>query len=239
MPDEVKVTFVSWLGCLDYANALELQMRICKLKRQALEEDVLLLLEHPPTITLGRNGKWDHLIAPQDALKSRGIVCHEVDRGGDITFHGHGQLVGYPLLQLEKGERDVRRYMQNLEQSLIQVLAVYGIEAGRDEKYTGVWTCRGKIAAMGVHISRWITRHGFALNVNTDLSFYDLIIPCGIQGKAVVSMSSHLERPIDTREVAERYTMEFGAVFNREMQWITERRLQELLLDHSEEIAAE
>ena len=229
MPDEVKVTFVSWLGCLDYGNALELQMRICASKKQAFKEDVLLLLEHPPTITLGRNGKWIHLIAPPETLNSRGIACHEVDRGGDITFHGRGQLVGYPILQLAAGERDVRLYMRNLEQSLIQVLAAYGIQGGRDEKYTGVWTCQGKIAAMGVHISRWITRHGFALNVNTDLSFYDLIIPCGIPGKAVVSMSSHLGRSIDIREVAEKYAVEFGAVFNRDMRWVAEQQLREVL----------
>lgn len=229
MPDEVKVTLVSWLGCLDYANALELQTRICALKKQALKEDVLLLLEHPPTITLGRNGKWSHLISPPDMLRSRGIACYEVDRGGDITFHGRGQLVGYPLLQLETGERDVRRYMRNLEQSLIQVLDAYAIQGGRDEKYTGVWTCHGKIAAMGVHISRWITRHGFALNVNTDLSFYDLIIPCGIPDKAVVSMSSHLGRPLDIIEVAKQYAAEFGAVFNRDMRWIAEQNLRESL----------
>jgi lipoate-protein ligase B len=231
----VKVTLVSWLGCLDYAKALELQMRICKSKSQVMKEDVLLLLEHPPTITLGRNGKWDNLLAPEELLKSMGIVCHEVDRGGDITFHGRGQLVGYPLLQLEKDERDVRRFMWNLEQSLIQVLTGYGIEGRRNEEYTGVWTHRGKIAALGVHISRWITRHGFALNVNTDLSFYDLIIPCGIRGKPVTSMCSHLGRLVDIRDLAERYSIECGAVFHRKMEWVSEHWLWELLTAYSEE----
>jgi lipoate-protein ligase B len=150
-------------------------------------------------------------------LQVRGVTCFAVDRGGDITFHGPGQLVGYPLLKLERGEQDVHRYMRNLEETLIRVLASYGIDAERNQKYTGVWTKQGKIAAMGVHISRWITRHGFALNVKTDLSFYDLIIPCGIEGKEVASMHSILSRSVQLSEVAGRVIDEFGAVFDREM----------------------
>jgi lipoate-protein ligase B len=192
-------------------------MRVCERKKQGFEKDVLLLLEHPPTITLGRNGKWENLLVSEEMLRNRGIQCFAVDRGGDITFHGPGQLVGYPVLQLGRGEQDVHRYMRNLEETLIRVLASYGIEAERNEKYTGVWTGQGKIAAMGVHISRWITRHGFALNVNTDLSFYDLIVPCGIVGKQVASMHSILSRCVDLGEIAGRVVEEFGAVFGREM----------------------
>jgi lipoate-protein ligase B len=214
---EPKDCFVVWHGCIQYPQALDLQMQICELKKRGFEQDVLLLLEHPPTITLGRNGNLNHLLVKEDQLKARGISLWNVDRGGDITFHGPGQLVGYPILLLEPGERDVRGYMRNLEESLIRLLAVYGIEGSRDTGLTGVWTREGKIGAMGVHISRWITRHGFALNVNTDLSFYNLIVPCGIIGRGVTSMQKQLVSTLDIQEVAERYIQEFGSIFNRNM----------------------
>jgi len=192
-------------------------MKICESKKLGFGTDVLLLLEHPPTITLGRNASTAHLLARDEDLKSRGVGVHHVDRGGDITFHGPGQLVGYPLLTLQPGERDVHRYMRSLEQSLMDLLGHYGISSGRDARYTGVWTAGGKIAAMGVHISRWMTRHGFALNVNTDLSFYGLIVPCGIVGKGVTSMRAELSRPVDLVEVAQRYIPIFSSVFQRNM----------------------
>ena len=213
-------------------------MRICGAKKHGFDKDVLLLLEHPPTITLGRSGTPNHLLANEDALRSRGIGFWNVDRGGDITFHGPGQLVGYPLLLLAGRERDVHAYMRNLEESLIRLLARFGIEAGRDPRYTGVWTHSGKIAAMGVHLSRWITRHGFALNVNTDLSFYDLIVPCGITGKSVTSMQTHLAHNLDLEEVAEQYIREFGLVFNRSMIRTDERALREELRLHEGKGAA-
>lgn len=206
-----------WLGRIAYADALRLQMRICDCKKRGFVPDVLLLLEHPPTITLGRRADRNHLLVRDDELRARGIALWETDRGGDVTFHGPGQLVGYPLLALEGGERDVHAYMRNLEESLIRLLAAYGIRAERDSRFTGVWTSKGKIGALGVHISRWITRHGFALNVTTDLSFFDLIVPCGIVGRGVTSMQALLSRPFDLAEVAERYVQEFGAVFNRIM----------------------
>jgi lipoate-protein ligase B len=209
--------FAVWQGCVSYSEALSLQMLICELKRHGFEEDVLLLLEHPPTITLGRSAKRNNLLTNEDFLKSRGIGLWNVDRGGDITFHGPGQLVGYPILSLRSRERDVHGYMRNLEESLIRLLAGYGIEGFRESRYTGVWTQKGKIAAMGVHISRWITRHGFALNVNTDLSYYDLIVPCGIEGREVASMKKHLMEDSDMDRIAESYISEFGAVFNRDM----------------------
>lgn len=236
-PDPVKTTYVAWMGSLDYPRALELQMEICDLKKRGFTEDALLLLEHPPTITLGRNGDWHNLTASESALRSRGVSRYEVDRGGDITFHGPGQLVGYPILQLEKSERDVHRYMRCLEESLIRLLSTYGIEGSRNEKHTGVWCGEGKIAAMGVHISRWITRHGFALNVDVDLSFYDFIIPCGIVGKGVVSMRSLLNRSFEVQEVARRYAAEFGPVFDRQLTWITQETLHETLQHYAHEIA--
>lgn len=201
-------------------------MQICELKRGGFEQDVLLLLEHPPTITLGRNGKLNHLLVKEDQLGALGIGLYNVDRGGDITFHGPGQLVGYPIVLLEPGERDVRGYMRKLEESVIRLLAVYGIEGGREPEFTGVWTKEGKIAAMGVHISRWITRHGFALNVNTDLSFYGLIVPCGIIDRGVTSMQKQLDRPLDIREVAEKYVQQFGLLFNRNMIRTSESALR-------------
>lgn len=214
----------------DYARALALQMKICDLKKRGFAPDVLLLLEHPPVITLGRNGTWHNLVAPEETLRSRGVTRHHVDRGGDITFHGPGQLVGYPLLKLDRHEQDVHRYMRNLEETIIRVLEEYGIDAGREEKLTGVWTGSQKICAMGVHISRWITRHGFALNVNTDLSFYDLIVPCGLVGKQATSMQTILKREVGLREVAEKLTRHFGQVFGRGMIPILLSDLQNLLL---------
>jgi lipoate-protein ligase B len=200
-------------------------MRICELKKLGFDKDVLLLLEHPPTITLGRSGKSTNLLVKEEDLRSRGIDFRNVDRGGDITFHGPGQLVGYPILTLQGKERDVHGYMRSLEESLIRLLGRYGIEANRTKGFTGVWTHKGKIAAMGVHISRWITRHGFALNVNTDLSFYDLIVPCGIAGRGITSMQKHLSREVDIQETADYYTKEFGFTFNRNMICLEEQTL--------------
>ncbi|MBZ5498329.1 MAG: lipoyl(octanoyl) transferase LipB [Acidobacteriia bacterium] len=200
-------------------------MKICALKKEGFAPDVLLLLEHPPVITLGRNGDWHNLVVAEETLKARGVSRYHVDRGGDITFHGPGQVVGYPLLKLERHEQDVHRYMRNLEETMIRTLAEYGIVARREEKLTGVWTDSGKICAMGVHISRWVTRHGFALNVNTDLSFYDLIVPCGLQGKQVTSMRAILGREVDLPAVEDRLTVHFGQVFGRQMVPASEKDL--------------
>jgi lipoate-protein ligase B len=222
---DAKVCIAVWCGRVPYAQALDLQMQICEAKKLGFEKDVLLLLEHPPTITLGRNAKQNHLLVSQTLLTARGVELWNVDRGGDITFHGPGQLVGYPILSLGTGERDVHRYMRNLEESLIRLLAGYRIEGVRDPNFTGVWTRHGKIAAMGVHISRWITRHGFALNANTDLAYYDLIVPCGIHGKKVTSMREHLSHSVELDALAHQYITEFGSVLNRTMVQMGEREL--------------
>jgi len=237
VPETVKTTFAVWLGLADYQEALDLQMKVCELKKHGFQEDVLILLEHPPTITLGRNADRKHLLASDGELRDRGVSLFAVDRGGDITFHGPGQLVGYPILQLGRTERDVHRLMRNLEESLIRLLHSYGIDAGREERLTGVWTAHGKIAAMGIHISRWITRHGFALNVNTDLSYYRLIVPCGIVGKAVNSMQMLLNRSLDLREVAGRFAGCFGEVFNRQTVWLSLPDLHRKLEGYAHEIA--
>lgn len=212
-----------------YGKALDLQMKICEAKKRGFEKDVLLLLEHPPTITLGRNASEKNLLVSESFLKSNGVSLFHVDRGGDITFHGPGQLVGYPILALQARERDVHAYMRNLEKSLIRLLAGFGIEAERDPRYTGVWTLKGKIAAMGVHISRWITRHGFALNINTNLSCYDWIVPCGIVGRGVTSMQALLARTVGMEEAAECYIREFSAVFQRTMVRMQEEELLDAL----------
>jgi lipoate-protein ligase B len=237
VPEPNKTTFAVWLGLTEFPQARDLQHRICELKRRGFREDVLILLEHPPTITLGRNGDWHHLLVSEETLSSRGVVRFAVDRGGDITFHGPGQLVGYPILRLERAERDVHRLMRNLEQSLIRTLSSYGIEAGREDRLTGVWTGAGKVAAMGIHISRWITRHGIALNVNTDLSYYDLIVPCGIVGKGVTSMHSLLGRSVDLEEVAGRFAADFGGVFSREIVWLSSSDLDRKLREYADENA--
>lgn len=219
MAQSVRRCWAVWLGRIDYGSALDLQMRICEIRKLIREPDILLLLEHPPTITLGRNGRRQNLLVTDQILKSRGVELFESDRGGDITFHGPGQLVGYPILKLEQPERDVHRYMRNLEECLIRALRSFGIDGVRNEGYTGVWTDRGKIAAMGVHLSRWVTRHGFALNVNTDMSFYSLIVPCGIAGKNVTSMQQLLSRPVSLEETAKKVAAEFAAVFGRDLEW--------------------
>jgi lipoyl(octanoyl) transferase len=229
----LKDCFVVLQGCVEYQRSLNLQMYICEAKKAGFESDVLLLLEHPHTITLGRNGRWDNLLVSDEELRSQGVRRFAIDRGGDITYHGPGQLVGYPILQLSLDERDVHKYMENLEQSLARLLAGYGIEGRHSDTMTGVWTSQGKIGAMGVHISRWVTRHGFALNVNTDLSFFELIVPCGIVGGGVTSMNVLLGHPVDMREVAERYITEFGTVFNRRMIRIPESDLLEKLKIHA------
>ncbi len=232
-----KDCLVAFLGSAEYSRTLALQLRVCECRKSGFDPDVLLLLEHTPTVTLGRNGHWHNLLVSDRELEARGIRRYEVDRGGDITFHGPGQLVGYPLMKLGPGERDVHLFMWNLEESLIRLLDEYGIEGHRVEKLTGVWTRDGKIAAMGVHISRWITRHGFALNVNTDLSYYDLIVPCGIRGKNVASMEVLLSRKVELREVAERYIGHFARVYGRRMRPISERELLERLDLHVPETA--
>ena len=219
MAQSAKDCWAAWLGRIDYRRALDLQMRICALLKLGRVPDVLLLLEHPPTITLGRNGKWHNLLVSDETLRARGVERFETDRGGDITFHGPGQVVGYPILKLEAPERDVHRYMRNLEECLIRTLQAFGIKGDRDGRFTGVWTSQGKVAAMGVHISRWITRHGFALNVNTDLAYYDLIVPCGITGRHVTSMQRLLSRPVNLGEVVNRVALEFASVFGRNLEW--------------------
>jgi len=203
------------LGRIDYGEALELQRQIADHRKQGAVGDHLLLLEHPHVITLGRNGHMENLLASEEIMTRAGISFYPTDRGGDVTYHGPGQLVGYPILDLRDWKRDVGAYVRAVEQSLIDSLAEFGIAAGRIPKLTGVWVGDRKIAAIGVHLSRWVTSHGFALNVSTDLSYFQYIVPCGLT-KPVTSMAQQGVRATLT-EVAHVLAGHFGRVFDCEM----------------------
>ena len=207
------------LGRIAYADALALQRQLVEERRAGRIDDVLLLVEHPHVLTLGVKGDGgrSHILAAEDALAAKGVEVHEAGRGGDITYHGPGQLVGYPIVDLRPDRCDVHRYVRELEEVLIRTSADLGIEAGRVEGLTGVWTGpdrRSKLAAIGVRISRWITSHGFALNIATDLGFFDLIVPCGIADREVTSMRA-LGCSASMAEVEDRVVHHFGRVFDR------------------------
>jgi lipoyl(octanoyl) transferase len=236
------------LGTVDYATGLALQQQLVALRKEEKIGDVLLLLEHKPVITLGRNAKAANVVASPELLKQRGVELFECDRGGDVTFHGPGQIVGYPIFDLRgfpgeaagraPGARQtlgVVEFVRRLEHVLIRTCADFAIPAKRVAGLTGVWTDpevsnpqagadafagEAKIAAIGVHISRSVTSHGFALNVNTDLSHFDLIIPCGIASKPVTSMQSELGRELDLNAVAESICRNVGAVFHSQILWV-------------------
>ena len=203
------------LGRIDYAAALELQQQLATGRKQGTVSDHLLLLEHPHVITLGRNGHLENLLAGDDVLERAGIGFYPTDRGGDVTYHGPGQLVGYPILDLRDWQRDVGAYVRGLEQALIDTLADYGIAGGRIPKLTGVWVGERKIAAIGVHLSRWVTSHGFALNVSTDLTYFQYIVPCGLT-RPVTSMAAlGVRATLD--EVGEHFACHFARIFDFEM----------------------
>jgi lipoyl(octanoyl) transferase len=243
------------LGTIDYATGLRLQQQLVVLRKEEKIGDVLLLLEHKPVITLGRNAKAANVIASPELLAQHAVELFECDRGGDVTFHGPGQIVGYPIFDLRgyaapDGKRKTLgavEFVRRLEEVLIRTCANFAIPTRRVPGLTGVWTdaasndahvetaasavqrseasppenaAEAKLAAIGVHISRFVTSHGFALNVNTDLSFFNLIIPCGITGKAVTSMQQELGKPLDLNAVAESISRNFGTVFSSQMLWV-------------------
>jgi lipoyl(octanoyl) transferase len=212
---------------MSYADALELQRKLVRLRQQGLGTDTLLFVEHPHVVTIGRNGKEHHVLASAEILARSGIEFHETDRGGDVTYHGPGQIVGYPILDLREWRRDVRAYFRGVEQSLIDALAGIGIAAGRipEAGYEGVWVNGAKIAAIGIHISRWITSHGFALNVETDLNYFKYIVPCGLT-KPVCSLRS-LGNEASREEVQKAIVNSFAAVFDFEVVTAQEQ-LQEI-----------
>jgi lipoyl(octanoyl) transferase len=238
------------LGLIGYAEAYILQKRIVAARKADAIEDVLLLCEHPHVITQGRNGKREHLLASENVLRQKGISLYETSRGGDITYHGPGQIVGYPILNLAAIRRDVVWYVRMLEEVMIRATADYGVTAACEPGKTGIWVSRAKeamqnlrqersghggqsvpekLGAIGVHISRWVTSHGFAYNVSTDLRFFDLIVPCGIADRKATSLEKLLSRRVDSREVAGHLTQNFGEVFGRKMRQASPEELMNTL----------
>jgi lipoyl(octanoyl) transferase len=213
----VRTIEVRRLGTISYADGLELQKTLVEQRKGGEIPDQLLLLEHPPVITLGVKTRNDrsHIVVPTDVLEAEGVDVFETGRGGDVTYHGPGQLVGYPILDLNPDRRDVHRYVRDLEEVMIRVCADYGLEAGRVKGFSGAWIGDEKIGAIGVRISRWITSHGFAFNVSTDVEFFNLIVPCGIADKGVTSLASKLGRAVGIDEVADRFVTRFSDVFER------------------------
>jgi lipoate-protein ligase B len=201
---------------MPYAEALELQRHIARDRiTGALPQDVLLLVEHPPVVTLGRTSKEKHLIASPAFLESKGVELFEVERGGDVTFHGPGQLVGYPIIDLKRHRQDLHWYLRKIEEALINTLADYDIPAERNPSFTGVWTRGKKIASIGVHARDWVTWHGFALNVTTDLSYFDLIVPCGIDGVVMTSIARELGiEHVSALDVRDRVSVKFAEAFD-------------------------
>jgi lipoyl(octanoyl) transferase len=224
------------LGLIGYAEAYALQKRVVAARKAGAIEEVLLLCEHPHVITQGRNGKREHLLAGENVLRQKGVEFYETSRGGDVTYHGPGQIVGYPILNLAAIRRDVVWYVRMLEEVMIRASGDFDVEAHRDAGKTGVWVAAEKnsprsaqgsqsgtesaekLGAIGVHLSRWVTSHGFAYNVSTDLRYFDLIVPCGIAGRKASSLEKLLGHSVDSRKVAARLEQHLGEVFNLDMQ---------------------
>jgi lipoyl(octanoyl) transferase len=209
------------LGPIGYEPACELQRRAVEARKAGAIPDVLFLCEHPHVITLGRNGRLENLRVSDNVLRQKRVEFHSSDRGGDITYHGPGQIVGYPILDLASHRRDVRWYVDRLEETMIRATREFGVEAKRIEGLHGIWVAAPaateKLAALGVHLSRWVTSHGFAYNVSTDLRYFDLIVPCGISDKRATSLEKILGRSVDSRDVAKKLARHFGEVFERRM----------------------
>jgi lipoyl(octanoyl) transferase len=234
------IIHVLHLGLVPYETALQLQSTLSQLRKEGRIENTLLLLEHPPVITLGRNARLDNVLASPEFLAQREVALHDIDRGGDVTFHGPGQLVAYPIFDLRSFDPRVGavKFVRRLEEVLIRTCGDFGIGTQRIKGLTGVWTYalrnkpEAKIAAIGIHVSRGVTTHGFALNVSTDLDFFTLIVPCGLDGKPVTSMERELQKSVALDEVATAASRNFGRVFQTQMLWL--ESLDDLLAQVSE-----
>ena len=210
----------AFLGRVPYEEATRLQGRLVDLVRRGETGDLLLLLTHPPVITLGRGAHAENVVIPDDERAAAGIEIHEAGRGGDVTYHGPGQLIGYPIVALREGRRDAHRYLRDLEGGLIATAAAYGVEASRVPGLTGVWVGDAKLAAIGVRIGTgWVTSHGFALNVGRDLQGFDTIVPCGIRDRAVTSLARVLDREMKPEEVAEAAATGVAEALGCEAVW--------------------
>jgi lipoyl(octanoyl) transferase len=234
----VKTCRIINLGLIGYAEAYALQKRVVAARKAEAIEDVLLLCEHPHVITQGRNGKRAHLLVSERVLRQKGMDYYETSRGGDITYHGPGQIVGYPILNLGTIRRDVVWYVRMLEEAMIRATAEFGVTAERVAGKTGIWVRTGnteeKLAAIGVHVSRWVTSHGFAYNVSTDLRNFDLIVPCGIADRKATSLEKLLGRSVEEKEVAPRIANHLGDLLGLEMQETSRKELLEKL-EHAEQ----
>ena len=221
-----RILEVQWLGTVPYAEGVDLQKRLVEQRKLDAIPDQLLLLEHPPVITLGVKTRDDrtHIVATPQTLEDEGVEVVESGRGGDVTYHGPGQLVGYPILDLRPDRCDVHRYVRDLEEMLIQAVGRFDVVAERMPGLTGVWVGDKKLAAIGVRIARWITSHGFALNVTTRLEHFDLIVPCGIPDKGVTSLEHLTGRHIDTAWLIPAITGAFASVFDRTVATQTAQR---------------
>ena len=230
-----KICWVVELGLVRYELACNLQQKLVQARKEGAIPDVLLLCEHPHVITLGRNGRGENLLAPDHLLAEMNVEFQPSDRGGDITYHGPGQIVGYPILDLAEHRRDVRWYVNQLEEVMIRSTADFGLVAKRVEGQHGVWIgleasgAEEKLGALGVHLSRWVTSHGFAYNVSTDLRYFDLIVPCGIAGKLATSLERALGRNLGSQEVTQTLILHFGQVFERSMISVSTSELEEAL----------
>jgi len=217
------------LGLISYTGAYALQQRLVAARKANAIDDVLLLCEHPHVITLGRNANRTNLLASEHVLRQKNVELHPTNRGGDVTYHGPGQIVGYPILNLDKIKRDVGWYVRTLEEAMIRASADFGVTAYRVPGKTGIWVnatpTEEKLAAIGVHISRWVTSHGFAYNVSTDLRYFDLIIPCGIADRKATSLEKLLQRAITLAEVKPRLTHHLAGLLARDPQLATREQL--------------
>lgn len=222
---------VCYLEMVEYEDALHLQERLHELRVENRLGDTLLLLQHPPVITIGRRGKWENILIPKEKLLQMGVKIFEVTRGGDVTYHGPGQVVGYPIFDLGTIGKDIKRFIWLLEEVFINLLKdEYGIEAYRDEKqYTGVWVGKEKIVAIGIEVKKWITMHGFAFNVNTNLEHFSWIIPCGLKDKGVTSLERLLGYQVELDDIVYKVAKYFGKVFGAHIRFISKEDLEEII----------
>jgi lipoyl(octanoyl) transferase len=230
------------LGLIPYAEAYALQKRIVAARKPGAIEDVILFCEHPHVITQGRNGKREHLLASENVLRQKGVEFFETSRGGDVTYHGPGQIVAYPILNLAAIRRDVVWYVRQLEEAMIRTTAEFGIAAGREAGKTGIWVGEGesseKLGAIGVHISRWVTSHGLAYNVATDLRNFELIVPCGIADRKATSLEKLLQRGVALNEARTKLAKHLGEVFGLELKQIGRPELSDKLEAVEQPVAA-
>src|SRR5208282_2837643 len=232
------------LGLISYTDAYALQQRLVAALKSSAIDDVLLLCEHPHVITLGRNASRANLLVSESVLRQKGVELHPTNRGGDITYHGPGQIVGYPILNLGNIKRDVGWYVRTLEEAMIRASADFGVTAYRVPGKTGIWVqpgagshaAEGKLAAIGVHISRWVTSHGFAYNVSTDLRYFDLIIPCGIAERKATSLEKLLSRNVTLDEVKPRLGYHFAELFSFAPRLISSEELTSFLSGFEEKV---